>query len=444
MNKILVIGAGRSASALIEYLLKQAKSYSWTVTVADTNLGLAKEKVKGHPNAKTAELNIRDKAVRETLIIESDVVISMLPAFLHTIVAKDCLSYGRHLITASYVSPEMRELAEKARKKGLVFMGEMGLDPGIDHMSAMKKIHEIKEKGGDLSVFYSYTGGLIAPESDTNPWHYKFTWNPRNVILAGQGTAQYLENGKYKYTPYDRLFSDIKTIDIPNFGPLEMYANRDSLSYRTIYNLEDIPTIIRGTLRYPGYCQAWNAFVQIGLTDDSYKVQDLHNLTYRDWVDAYLKSDLGDTVEERVCRFLDLEMEGEVMRKLKWSGIFDLVKIPLKEASPAQILEDLLVDKWKLDKSDKDLIVMQHEFHYALDGQQFKDTSTMILKGHDSIDTAMSRTVGLPVGILAKQILLGNVVKADMQIPVEKHIYGPVLDELEEYEIRFEEHSEAL
>ena len=324
----------------------------------------------------------------------------------------------------------------EAISKGLLFMGEMGLDPGIDHMSAMKTIHEIKESGGELSAFYSYTGGLIAPESDDNPWSYKFTWNPRNVVLAGQGTAQYLNKGKIKYIPYNRLFSERKVIQVPELGPYDVYANRDSLPYRTLYGLDDIPTILRGTIRANGYCDAWNTLVRIGLTDDSFDL-DLSTIkTYGQLVESFILGSYPD-VKTGVANFLGLSVDDEIIRKLEWTELFSDRPIRLKKATPAQALEDLLLDKWALKKEDKDMIIMQHQFEYELDGAQKKIVSSMVTKGEDAVNTSMAKTVGLPVAILVKLILQGKVTLTGVHIPVMSEVYNPVLDELKDYGIDF-------
>ena len=441
MNSILIIGAGRSAGALISYLLKQADRHDWRIMVADADADSAAKRVQGFSNAQSMRMDIRNIDQRRSTIQNYDLVISLLPAFLHIEVARDCLEFKKHLITASYVSSEMHELAQRAKEQGILFMGEMGLDPGIDHMSAMKRIHHIQEKGGKISAFLSYTGGVIAPESDDNPWHYKFTWNPRNVVRAGQGTAQYLDEGKYKYIPYNRLFERYKNVEIQGFQTMEMYANRDSLLYRSAYNLDHIPTIVRGTLRYPGFCDAWNTLVKIGLTDGSYPIINSHNLTYREWLDAYLDPKAGSTIKERLASLCNIKIDGDEMKKLEYIDLFSDDKIKLEHATPADILESLLLDKWALQSEDKDLIVMQHEFHYELHGESFTDLSTMLLKGQNSEDTAMSRLVGLPLGIFVKHFMLGEIPQddVDVHIPVIKEIYHPVLKELEEYNVVFKE-----
>jgi saccharopine dehydrogenase (NADP+, L-glutamate forming) len=441
MNNILIIGAGRSATALIHYVLDQAAQYQWHVVVADADPQLAKKKINGHPNGQGVWLDVTKVNDRRDLIGRADVGVSLLPAHLHLEVAHDCIKLHKHLITASYVSQEMYRLGDEARSRELIFMGEMGLDPGIDHMSAMQSIHEIKAKGGKLNTFRSYTGGLIAPESDNNPWHYKFTWNPRNVVLAGQGTAQFLENGKLKYIPYSRLFQRYKRIEIPGLGAYEVYPNRDSLLYREVYGLEGIPNIQRGTIRGEGFCDAWNALVKIGLTDGSYPILDSDSLTYYDLMEAYVRGDEPGTVKQRVARMIGEQEDSEVMKKLDWLGLFSRKKIQVANATPAYILERLLLDKWQLQPEDKDMILMQHQFEYELEGKEHKLTSTLSLKGTNSQDTAMAKLVGLPLGIFVKLVMIGKIKSSGVQIPVTPEIYTPVLEELKDFGVIFEETS---
>lgn len=440
MNSILIIGAGRSASVLINYVLKLAKERNWQVTVADANLELAQQKIAAFPHARAAWLDVMKVNDRRDLIGRADVVVSLLPAHLHLEVAHDCIRLNKHLITASYVSKEMYRLGDEARDRELIFMGEMGLDPGIDHMSAKQKIDEIQAKGGKLKSFHSYTGGLIAPESDDNPWHYKFTWNPRNVVLAGQGTAQYLENGKYKFIPYNRLFEQAYPVDIPGMGEYEVYANRDSLLYREVYGLKDIPTIYRGTLRHKGYSEAWNALIRLGLTDGSYPILDADKMTYHELMEAYLgNTEYTGSVKDRVAQMLGVANDSDVMEKLNWLGLFRKKRINMAHSTPALILENLLLDKWKLKPDDKDMIIMQHEFVYALDGKDHKEISTMVIKGQDSVNTAMAQLVGLPLGIFVKLVMEGRIKSTGVQIPVMKEVYEPVLHELKDFGIEFKE-----
>jgi saccharopine dehydrogenase (NADP+, L-glutamate forming) len=317
-------------------------------------------------------------------------------------------------------------------------MGEMGLDPGIDHMSAMQKIDEIKAKGGKLLSFRSYTGGLIAPDSDTNPWHYKFTWNPRNVVLAGQGTAQYLHKKKLKYIPYNRLFKEIWPIQVPGFGEYEVYANRDSLLYRSQYGLDNIPTILRGTIRHKGYCSAWNALVKIGMTDSDFPILDSGKLTYHSLMEAFAPEG-NASVKDRIAEMLKEDPNSDVMQKLEWLGLFSKKKIPIDNATPALILENLLLEKWKLEPDDNDMIIMQHEFVYTLAGKKRRLVSSMVMTGNGQDDTAMARLVGLPMGIFVGLIADGKITSPGVQIPVTKEVYEPVLEELKEYGVTFTE-----
>lgn len=437
MQRILVVGAGRSASTLIQYLLDFSEENDWLITVADFDLELAKKKVNNHANAKAISFDVFDEEQRNDSIRNADIVVSMLPASMHILLAEDCVFQGKNMVTASYVSEEIAALNDKAVEKGVLLLNEIGLDPGIDHMSAKKVIDEIHADGGEIHTFKSFCGGLVAPKYDTNPWNYKFTWNPRNVVLAGQGTAQFIRNGQYKYIPYQSLYSRTETMDVLEAGAFEGYANRDSLGYREAYDLADIPTIFRGTLRRPGYCEAWNVFVQLGMTDDTYRVSGLSNMTWRNFINSFLVFDEVKTVEEKLQS--NLSLSDEVIDKLKWLGIFEKIPIALDNATPAQVLQKLLESKWSLEEEDKDMIVMQHQFHYQLKGEEKCLHSSLVLEGKNQIHTAMSMTVGLPVAIATKLILQGKIQLSGVQIPVMKEVYESVLEELKSFGIDFVE-----
>ncbi len=437
MHRILVVGAGRSASTLIQYLLDHSKKNNWQVIVGDYDLSLAEQKIDNHPNGKALHFDVFDEQQRNDGIRNADIIVSMLPASMHILLAEDCVFQGKNMVTASYVSDEITALNDKAVAKGVLLLNEIGLDPGIDHMSAKKAIDKIHNTGGDIHTFKSFCGGLVAPQYDINPWNYKFTWNPRNVVLAGQGTAQFIRNGQYKYIPYQSLYSRIETINVLDLGSFEGYANRDSLGYREAYDLANIPTIFRGTLRKPGYCEAWNVFVQLGMTDDTYQVSGLSNMTWRDFINSFLVFDQVKTVEEKLQSYLSLS--NEVMSKLKWLGIFQKELVGLEKATPAQVLQKLLETKWSLEADDKDMIVMQHQFYYRLEGEEKCLHSSLVLEGKDQIHTAMSMTVGLPVAIATKLILQGKIQLTGVQIPVIKEVYEPVLEELKSFGIDFVE-----
>lgn len=440
MKKILVIGSGRSTSSLIQYLLFNAEQENWFVTIADQSKELATRAANGHEKAKAIAFDVNNDEERNRLIDESDLVISMLPAHMHISVAKDCVKYKKHMVTASYVSKEMKALDSEAKATGVIIMNEIGVDPGIDHLSAMRVIDNIRNEGGRLEAFETFTGGLIAPESDDNPWNYKFTWNPRNVVLAGQGTVKFIQNGKYKFIPYHKLFRRTEIIDIEGHGKFEGYANRDSLQYREVYGLKDIPTMYRGTLRKPGFCRAWDAFVQLGATDDSYIMEGTEGMTNRDFINSFLAYNETDSVELKFKHYLNIRQDDvDLFEKFVWLGIFEKTIIGIKDATPAQILQHILEQKLSLSPNDKDMIVMWHRFLYEINGEFKEIHSSMVVKGDDQIYTAMAKTVGLPVAIATKMILNGTITTPGVHIPIQKEIYEPILDELENYGVHFNE-----
>ncbi|REE83164.1 saccharopine dehydrogenase-like NADP-dependent oxidoreductase [Lutibacter oceani] len=441
MRKILVIGAGKSSSSLITYLLNKSTSENLHITVADISLELAKSKIQNHKNGTAIALDISDDIQRTKEINNTNIVVSMLPAHLHINVAKDCLKYGKNMVTASYVSKEIMELNEEVSKTGLIFMNEVGLDPGIDHMSAMQIIDSIREKGGKMLLFESFCGGLVAPESDNNLWNYKFTWNPRNVVLAGQGGAsKFIQEGTYKYIPYHKLFRRTEILNIDGFGKFEAYANRDSLKYRSIYGLDDILTLYRGTIRRVGFSKAWNIFVQLGMTDDSYIMENSENMSYRDFTNSFLAYNPNDSVELKLRYYLKIDQDDIIWEKLLELDIFNNTKkVGLKNATPAQILEKILKDSWTLQKDDKDMIVMQHLIGYELNGKKQQIESSMVCIGDNQTYTAMAKTVGLPVAIATLKILNGEINATGVLRPVTKEIYKPILKELEENGINFSE-----
>ncbi|MES2134144.1 MAG: saccharopine dehydrogenase C-terminal domain-containing protein [Bacteroidota bacterium] len=437
MSKILIIGAGRSSSSLIQYLLSNAKANSWHVTIADANKAAVEAKIANYKdNATAVEFDVTNAALREQLIAQADFVISMLPAFMHGDVARDCVRLGKHVATASYVSADMKELDAEAKQKNILLLNECGLDPGIDHASAMKVIHHIKEIGGKITGFKSFCGGLVAPESNDNPWGYKFSWNPRNVVLAGQGTAQFIENGNLKFIPYNRIYTQTETIEMEGYGKFDGYANRDSISYKEPYGLIDTTTMLRGTLRMPGYCKAWNVFVKLGLTDDTYKIKHADSMTYTQLIESFLP-DGSANAKVKLMAFMGPEMDDEVMSKLEYLELFSNKPIVLKEGSPAELLQHLLEEKWLLKPGDKDMIVMQHQFEYQLNGLPKQLNSSLVVIGDDEVHTAMAKTVGLPLAITVKNFLTGKFRLYGVQIPTVKEIYEPLLEELETLGLKF-------
>ncbi|MGY8933052.1 MAG: saccharopine dehydrogenase family protein [Flavobacteriales bacterium] len=441
MRNILIIGAGRSATCLIRYLLDKSSSEKLFITIGDISVDAAQKFTKNHANAKGILLDVFNKEQREEAVKNCDIVISMLPARFHIEVAKDCITFGKNLVTASYISDEMQNLDEEAKAKGLVFMNEIGVDPGIDHMSAMKVIDGIRDKGGKLLLFESFTGGLVAPESDDNLWNYKFTWNPRNVVLAGQGgAAEFLQEGQYKYIPYNRLFRRTELIKIDGQGKFEVYANRNSLKYHDVYGFKDILTLYRGTIRRVGFSRAWNIFVQLGMTEDGYTIPNSENLTYRNYVNLFLPYSPTDSVELKFRHSLKIDQDDLIWEKLEELDIFNgEKKLGIKNATPAQALQKILMDKWTLAEDDKDMIVMYHKFGYELDGETYQIDSSMVTIGEDQTYTAMAKTVGLPVAIASLKILNKEISTPGVLRPIAKEVYEPILEELETYGIYFKE-----
>jgi saccharopine dehydrogenase-like NADP-dependent oxidoreductase len=439
MQKILVLGAGLSSSYLIKYLLENAPGHHWTISVADANISTAQAKINNNIYGVALELNAADKTQRSLLIAQHDLIISMLPATMHIDVAKDCLTHKKHLVTASYLSDEMKDLDNDAKQAGVIFLNECGLDPGIDHLSAMKIIHDIKAKGGTITSFKSFCGGLVAPEFDDNPWNYKFTWNPRNVVLAGQATARYLENGSLKFIPASHIFEQTEDVTIKDYGHFESYANRDSLGYIEPYGITEAQTVLRGTLRRKGYSKAWNLLVKLGLTDDSFIIHDANKLTLRTFVNAFVPGIDVQQLEKRAADFLNISETSEEFSKLKWLGIFDETPIRFNEVTPAQILQNVLQQKWKLNTGELDMIVMKHQIKFEIRNSKFEIESELVVKGEDEVLTAMAKTVGLPMAIAAKHILLGSIKSRGVHIPLTEEFYNPILSELENYGIRFNE-----
>jgi saccharopine dehydrogenase-like NADP-dependent oxidoreductase len=441
MRHVLIIGAGRSASSLIEYLLNKAEAENLHITIGDLSAELAQKKTKGHARATAIAFDIFNEQQRKEQISKADIVISMLPANLHYEVAKDCIKYKKNMVTASYISPAMLALDEEVKQNNLIFMNEIGLDPGIDHMSAMKVIDEITDKGGKMILFESFCGGLVAPESDNNLWNYKFTWSPRNVVLAGQGgTAKFIQEGTYKYIPYNKLFRRTEFMEVEGYGRFEGYANRDSLKYRSVYGLDDALTLYRGTLRRVGFSKAWNMFIQLGMTDDSYIMENSETMSYREFTNSFLPYHPTDSVELKLRHILKIDQDDIQWDKLMELDIFNPDKIVgLIDATPAQILEKILADSWTLDPDDKDMIVMYHKFGYELNGEKKQIDSTMVCIGDDQTYTAMAKTVGLPVAMATLQILNGNITSPGVQLPIYKEVYLPILKELEEFGVVFNE-----
>ena len=445
-QKILLIGAGLSTQQLVPYLKKRIESHQWELRVVDRDGALAAKRLgEVVPHASSGALDIQDEQALTEEIKGCQLVISMVPAHMHLPVAKMCLKFGAHLVTASYATPEMHEFNSDAQREGLVFLNECGLDPGIDHMSAMKLLDAIRSDGGKVVLFERFTGGLLSPSSEEgNPWRYKFTWNPRNVVLAGQGGAvKFIQEGKYKYIPPHMVFRRTEFMNVEGFGKFEGIANRDSLKYREVYGLENVETLYRGTLRRPGFARAWDSFVKLGMTDDSYQIANTHLLSFREFTNLFLAYNPQDSVELKLKYYLGIPQDSDLMDKLVWAGLFSSRMFPFESGSPAQCLEYILRQVWTLEESDKDLIVMYHKIGWEKNGgERFMVESSMGVEGQSATQTAMAATVGLPLAIAARLILGGKIESTGVHLPMTAQWYGPILEELSlDFGVQFYEKS---
>ena len=444
-KRILLIGAGRSASSLINFLLDYCSRTDYRLVVSDISVELASSKLNAHPKGIALALNLEDRLSLEQAVNQASVVISMAPAFLHLKVAEVCLAMGKSLFTASYLSPEMKAMAEEVEKKGLLFLNELGCDPGIDHMSALALKANIEKEGGKIVSFSSYTGGLVAPACNDNPWGYKFSWNPRNVVLAGSaGAARFIENNTIKFLPYQRLFRQVEKTVVNGVGPLDGYYNRDSVPYKALYQLKDAHTVIRGTFRYPNYCSGWNALLSLGLTDD-HLILDGTGETYRNMLHAFVPEGDG-SLEDRLAAYLNhflayqKEEISTTIDQIKWLGLFDEIALTSVQQSVAAHLQHLLEQKWVLRSDDRDLVVMQHILKAEFVGGNARTyTSTLVLEGDDAVQTAMAKTVGWPLGIAVTHYLEGRLPQIGVHIPNHPDIYLPILAQLESMGIHFME-----
>lgn len=430
--RILILGAGKSATILIQYLQQQAVKNNWYIILADGDFQVAEKKWNNAQNGHAIGFDIENEVERSKHIQDATVVISMLPAFLHILVAKDCVQQNKSLFTASYVDENMKVLAAEIKAKNLLFLCEMGLDPGIDHMSAMELIHRIQNKGGKITHFKSHCGGLIAPESDTNPWHYKISWNPRNIILAGKAGAIYLENGKTKEIDYGTLFSNAPVVEIPGYGQLSYYPNRNSLSYIDTYQLQGVTDFVRTTLRNTQFCSGWNAIVQLGLTSEDVIAFEAP-LTIQKWFQQHLQK---NNLEEVYTSML---LNETLYLQLQFLGLDDESIVPTTFKTNAEILQWILENKWKLASTDKDLVVMMHELTYSINDTNHHVQSSLVVKGKNDTQTAMATTVGLPLAMSVCAYLKGEMNITGLHIPIDPIIYKPILKALEAEGISFVE-----
>ena len=440
MKKILVLGAGMVSRPLVRYLLEQPDCF---VTMASRTVSKAEKIINNHPSGKALALNVSDDAKVEQLVSESDVVVSLLPYMYHVKVAEMCIKHGKHMVTTSYVSDAMRALDKRAKDAGILILNECGLDPGIDHMSAMRIIHDVETNGGRIISFRSTTGALPSHEANNNPFGYKFSWAPRGVLLASCNSARWLEDGKEISIPGEQLFENYTFQDVPGVGTFENYPNRDSTPYKDIYGLKDAKTVYRGTFRMTGWCETLRNIVALGwLSGDS--IKDFSGRTYGNLTRRLIGAGSDDNLPKATAKFLGLKQYSTVIKRLEWMGLFSDEPLPEDRDNPLDYLNVLTLKKMPLDKHERDMVIMHHEFIAEYPSKKEYITSTLVDYGIPNGDSSVSRTVALPAAIAVKMILHGDINMTGVHIPVIPKIYNPILDELEQMDIKFNEKTEIL
>ena len=443
MKNILILGAGQSAPYLIKYLLDESKKHNWTITLCDRDEELAKQRINGHPNGRAIQFDVNDETMRHEQIKNADVVVNFLAPIFQYLIALDCLTYGKHVVSASYENPQVADLHNDAEKKGMVILNEMGLDPGIDHMSAMKIIQNVRDRGGFITTFVSYGSGLPEPNIETNPLKYCITWNPRNISMSGEAGAQYMEESQIKVLSHNQVFQRTWRVDVEGVGRFEAYPNRDSLIYLDVFNLRKVHTMIRGTLRYPGWSETWLQVVRLGMPNENLKVPGLADMTYREFTSMFLPLHAnGGKLETRLANFLNINPTGKIMENLQWLGLLDDVKIGGDVKTPAEVLTKTLVEKMPLPEGARDMVALVHEIEATFpeeEERKEKIISTFVEYGEPNGFTAISKTVGLPSAIATKLLMLDDLPVTGCQIPTNKIVYTKVLKELEELGFKFNE-----
>ena len=448
MKQILVLGAGQSAPYLISYLLKESEKNDWFVTVGDLQTENAEKAINLHPNGSAVPFDVNDAEMRNRQIQNADLVVNLLPPVFQYVIALTCVAHSKHMITASYQDDRVAAINPDINRKGILILNEMGLDPGIDHMSAMSMIQEVRDKGGYITSFRSYGSGLPAPDSKSNPLGYAITWSPRNVVMAGEFGAQYMYNNQIKILPRHEVFQRTWAVQLEGVGKMEAYPNRDSLKYLSLFGLEKVHTMIRGTLRYPGWSETWHQIVRLGLPNESMHIPELGKYTYRDLVEMFLPlHSTGGNLEHRVANFLDISPTGRIMENLTWLGLFSDELISCPGTTATEVMVDLLRKKLTLPENGRDMVAILHEMEAEYpqeNNHREKLTSTFIEYGERGGYTAIAKTVGLPAAIAAKLVLNGQIPLTGCQLPTHPVIYTRVLEELKAAGFKFVEKVEPI
>ena len=435
MKKVLILGAGMVVKPIVQYLLKN----NVHVTVATRTKSKADEMIDGHPNGTSLAWTVEDEATLDKLVADHDLSVSLLPYAHHLMVAKHCLKHKKNMVTTSYVKPEMRALDADAKKAGIIILNEAGLDPGIDHMSAMRIIDHVHEKGGKIEEFYSFCGALVAPEVEKNPFNYKFTWAPKGVVMAGNNDGKYLRKGKIVDVPTQNLFKNPIKVNFDKVGMLEVYPNRDSLSYIDIYGIPETKTMFRGTFRYEKWCEVIDAMKKVKLI--SYDKFDMTGMTLADMIAKLIGVSNSKDIKKKTAEFLKVSESSNPIVAMEWLGLFSSTPINKKgEESPFEITSDIMIEKMMIKENERDMVVMQHTFvaNYP-DGKHEVIRSRMLDFGTLKTDTSIARTVALPAAVAVKMILEGKISAKGVHIPVLPEIYNPILDSLEKLDIKMVE-----
>ncbi len=431
MKKVLILGAGMVVKPIVTYLLEN----NFAVTVATRTRAKADAMIAGHENGTSLAWTVDDEEVLDLLVKNHDLTVSLLPYAYHVMVAKKCIAHKKNMVTTSYVKPEMKALDQEAKDAGILILNELGLDPGIDHMSAMRIIDNVHEQGGKIVEFYSLCGALPAPEACDNPFNYKFSWSPKGVVMASNNDGKYLRHGNEIYVEPIDLFKNPFKIDFPDVGPLEVYPNRDSFPYIELYGIPETETIFRGTFRHKGWCESLDAMKRLHLINND-KI-DFTGKSYAGFIATMIGAEDPENIRQKAAQYLNLPYESYALQAIEWLGLFSDEDMGRKEDTPFEITSDLMIEKMKLDPDERDMVVMQHTFLADYPGGKREVIKSRMLDfGTLSTDTAVARTVALPAAVGVEMILQGKIDARGVHIPVIPEIYNPVLDRLEDLNIR--------